>query len=147
VRAFAFAAALALAAASAAAQAPTYSGDCAGRPAEDWLPGRWTSADEKIEVRFVRDGGRIVWRYDRASGVVTERWGEKKTATAEGEVVSVAGCAVEMRGRYTAYGGTSRAVGTPMEYSMTYDGRGGLAGSGLGFGRERFSTRWVKAGP
>ena len=125
----------------------SYKGDCEGKPAEQWLTGVWHSAfaaGDKITVEIRRAGSEFVWTYDRAAGVVTQRWGEKPTARAAGKVTSVDGCAVELRGAYTAYGGTQRAVGSMMEYSMVFDGGLTMSGSGFGFGRERFGDRWVK---
>ena len=126
----------------------SYTGDCEGQAAEQWLAGVWHSAfagDDKVTVEIRRAGSEFVWKYDRGAGVVTQRWGQKATAQATGKVTLVDGCTVELRGRYSAYGGTQMAVGTPMEYSMVFDGRLTMSGSGLGFGRERFRDRWVKA--
>lgn len=115
--------------------------DCAD-PAKTWLIGNWSMEKQLLSIR--QEGGRLVWRYDREPGLVTARWGVKATAVAEGTVNLVRGCEIELQGHYTQYGGTPRAVGSPMEYRLHFDGVA-LAGSGLGWGKERFAVRWRKA--
>jgi hypothetical protein len=96
------------------------------------------------KVVFRRESKDIVWEYQREAGVVSPRWGEKQPATAKGTVTRVQGCEVEMKGKYTSYGGTQKAVGTPMQYLVAFDGARMLQGKGLGFGKEWFETRWMK---
>jgi len=116
--------------------------ECAAPP-DAWLLGEWGMSHTKVVFR--RAGKDIVWDYLREPGAVSPRWGEKQPATATGTVTRVQGCEIEMKGRYTSYGGTQKAVGTSMQYVVTFDGAGMLQGKGLGFGKEWFETRWIKA--
>ena len=100
---------------------------------------------------FRRDDANVLWRYVRRAGVITQRWGEKEPAEAEGQVATIAGCAIVMRGVYTSYANSKMrssrsAVGEPMIYQVTFDGRASLFGRGIGHGKEYFDTRFVKKG-
>ncbi|MGQ0677225.1 MAG: hypothetical protein ACT4N4_14230 [Rhodospirillales bacterium] len=125
-----------------AAPPPARAAECASPP-DAWLLGNWGTS--LTHVRFAREGKDIVWEYRREPGVVSERWGEKQPATARGTVARVTGCEIELKGKYTSFGGTQRAVGTPMQYLLTFDGQRMLQGKGLGFGKEWFEARWLRA--
>jgi hypothetical protein len=127
-----------LMAARAGAAAFAAAPECAD-PADAWLLGRWSMEKQRLTIR--RDGDRLVWLYEREPGLVTARWGVKATAAAEGTVNAVRGCEIELRGRYIQYGGTPKALGSPMEYTLRLDGDR-LAGSGLGWGKERYAVAW-----
>lgn len=116
------------------------SSDCAAP--DQWLIGEWGMPHTKMTFR--REGKDIVWDYVREKGVVTQRWGEKQPATAKGTVTRIAGCDIEMKGKYTSFGGTQKAVGTPMQYIVTFDRARTLSGKGLGFGKEWFEVRWLR---
>ncbi len=116
--------------------------DCTAPP-DQWLVGQWGMPH--TQVTFRREGKEIVWEYVREAGVVTQRWGEKQPATAKGTVTRITGCEIEMKGKYTSFGGTQKAVGTPMQYLVVFDGAATLQGKGLGFGKEWFETRWMRA--
>jgi len=121
---------------------PVRAAECAAPP-DAWLLGSWGTTLTHVE--FKREGKDIVWEFRRESGVVTQRWGKKEPAKARGTVTRVQGCEIEMKGKYTEFGGTQKAVGTPMQYLLTFDGERMLAGKGLGFGKEWIETLWLKA--
>lgn len=127
---------------AAALALPACAADCASPP-DAWLIGSWGTP--LTHVQFKHEGKDIAWEYRREPGVVTERWGEKKPAIAKGIVTRVQGCEVEMKGAYTEYGGTQKAVGYPMQYLVTFDGARMLQGKGLGFGKEWFEVQWRRA--
>ena len=115
---------------------------CSGLPAEEWLLGEWGTRNTR--VTFQKAGGNITWTYIRDSGVMSERWGLKEPARGDGSVRRINGCEIEMGGFYSSFGGTQRALGTSMDFRMTYDGAGRLSGTGLGFGKEKFEVFWLK---
>ena len=138
---------MALSVISRAQDTPQPAAGWAGNP-DSWLVGSWGTQKTHISIR--RDGSQLVWNYRRDPGAVNERWGEKVPATAEGAISSITGCKVEMKGRYTSYSGatphiSNRAVGSSMDYVVTFDGGASLSGRGIGFGRQWFDVVWRRA--
>ena len=118
---------------------------CGGKSVDEWLLGHWGASD-KTRIDFRRSGDKILWRYKRDAGVMTQRWGEKQPAEGEGDVHSVKGCAIQLRGKYTSYAGSvaGKAVGAVMNYDLTFDGQRRLTGTGFGWGKEPFEIGFHK---
>lgn len=116
--------------------------ECHGLRPEKWLAGGWGAQNTRVTIQA--SDGTFTWEYTRDPGATSERWGLKEPAKAYGTVSRINGCEIDLDGHYTAYGGTPRAVGSPMTYRMKYDGSRILAGTGLGWGRETFQVRWSK---
>jgi hypothetical protein len=119
---------------------------CSSASSGGWLVGTWKIGKITLSIKKQSDG--YVWHYDRKAGQMTKIWGKKATAQAKGRVDVVKGCAVELKGAYTAYGGKGARgrdpIGWPMTYSLALVKPYVLVGEGLGYGQRKFRTYFKK---
>lgn len=118
-------------------------GPCAVAPSAgapgDWLIGRWVYPYNTFTIR--RDGGALVYQWERAPGLQAEGWGEKAAASGAGSVTRLAGCAVELEGIYTA-STSSATVGRGARYRLTLADPDTLRGEWIGAGRTWLAVSW-----
>ena len=120
--------------------------NCSSALPERWLVGTWKTG--KVTLTITKQGDGFVWNYDRKAGQMTKTWGEKATAEAGGRVEVIKGCDVELKGAYTAYGGSGapgrNPIGWPMTFSLVLVKPNVLLGTGLGYGQKTFRTGYIK---
>lgn len=108
-----------------------------------WLIGRWTMPLHTLDIR--RDGDGLRWDWEREPGVHSQIWGgDKAPARVTGHVVSVSGCAAELRGYYV-WSSSGPIVGRAMTLKPTLIHPRGMRGQMLGAGGVWLDTAWRRA--
>lgn len=112
-----------------------------GGPPGNWLIGRWSHPYNILDIR--RQGELILFAWERAPGLETDRWGGKAPARGLGQVTRIAGCTVEMSGNYS-WSTNDAIIGRPMVYKLTLDGPAAMRGQWFGAGGMWLDVGWRK---